>query len=76
MSEQQDTMQDIARQVRIALDGGDLSAFSDLLDPDVRWGAPDARQPSCRNRGPGPHLVPAREGLGSPGQRQRSRRRR
>jgi ketosteroid isomerase-like protein len=50
MSEQQDTMQDIARQVRIALDGGDLSAFSDLLDPDVRWGAPDARQPSCRNR--------------------------
>jgi ketosteroid isomerase-like protein len=50
MSEQQDAMQDIARQVRIALDGGDLSSFSDLLDPDVRWGAPDAEQPSCRNR--------------------------
>ncbi len=50
MSEQQDAMQDIARQVRIALDGGNLSSFSDLLDPDVRWGAPDAEHPSCRNR--------------------------
>jgi len=50
MSEQQDAMQDIARQVRIALDGGDISSFSDLLDPDVRWGAPDAEQPTCRNR--------------------------
>ncbi len=33
MSGQQDAMQEIARQVRIALDGGDISSFSDLLDP-------------------------------------------
>jgi SnoaL-like domain len=50
MSEQLESMESLARQVRIALSGADLSAFSHLLDPDVRWGAPDARVPSCRNR--------------------------
>ena len=50
MSEQQEAMEDIAQQVRIALEAADLSAFSDLLDPDVHWGAPDARRPSCKNR--------------------------
>ena len=44
------TMDELARQVRTALDGGDLSSFRSLLDPDVTWGAPGARQPSCRNR--------------------------
>ena len=43
-------MEALAQQVRIALESADVSAFSDLLDPDVRWGAPDARRPSCRNR--------------------------
>jgi len=28
----------------------DPSAFADLLDPDVTWGAPGARNPSCKNR--------------------------
>jgi ketosteroid isomerase-like protein len=50
MSEHQDAMHDIARQVRVALDGGDISSFADLLDPDVRWGAPDAKRPTCKNR--------------------------
>ena len=50
MSEQLESMESLARQVRIALSGADLSAFSHLLDPDLRWGAPDARVPSCRNR--------------------------
>jgi ketosteroid isomerase-like protein len=40
----------IAGQVHAALGAGDLSAFSHLLSPDVTWGAPDAKQPTCRNR--------------------------
>ena len=28
----------------------DLSAFTELLDPDVTWGAPGARNPTCKNR--------------------------
>jgi ketosteroid isomerase-like protein len=43
-------MEDVAQQVRIALQAADLSAFSDLLDPDVHWGAPDAHRPTCKNR--------------------------
>jgi ketosteroid isomerase-like protein len=45
-----DAMESVARQVRTALESADLSAFGDLLDPDVRWGAPDATVPACRNR--------------------------
>jgi hypothetical protein len=45
-----ESVEDVARQVRVALGSADLSAFSELLDPDVRWGAPGARKPSCRNR--------------------------
>jgi hypothetical protein len=40
----------VAQQVRIAPEAADLSAFSDLLDPEVHWGAPDARRPACKNR--------------------------
>lgn len=43
-------MEAIAAQVRIALEAADLSAFSELLDPYVHWGAPDARRPACQNR--------------------------
>jgi ketosteroid isomerase-like protein len=50
MSEQREVMEAMAQQVRLALEAADLSAFSDLLDPDVHWGAPGARRPSCRNR--------------------------
>jgi len=50
MPEDHHAMQHIAQQVRVALEGADLTAYGDLLDPDVRWGAPDARQPACRNR--------------------------
>jgi hypothetical protein len=48
--EQRDAMEAMARQVRAALVSADLSAFSHLLDPDVHWGAPDARRPTCQNR--------------------------
>jgi hypothetical protein len=50
MSESHEAMARIAEQVRIALDAADVSAFSDLLDPDVHWGPPDARRPTCKNR--------------------------
>ena len=50
MSEQREAMEVIAQQVRIALEAADLSSFSDLLDPDVHWGPPDARRPTCKNR--------------------------
>jgi ketosteroid isomerase-like protein len=43
-------METLAAQVRLALDAADLEAFEELLDPDVTWGAPDARRPTCRNR--------------------------
>jgi ketosteroid isomerase-like protein len=40
----------IAQQVVAALAAADLSAFSDLLDPRVRWGAPDDPSPPCQSR--------------------------
>ena len=36
--------------VRKALAAEDLSAFADLLDPAVTWGAPGARNPTCKSR--------------------------
>jgi hypothetical protein len=44
------TAESIAGQVRAALGSADLAGFSDLLDPDVQWGAPDDPRPTCRNR--------------------------
>jgi ketosteroid isomerase-like protein len=41
---------DLALRVRAALEAADPAAFRDLLDPDVTWGAPGARRPSCSNR--------------------------
>jgi hypothetical protein len=43
-------MDEIAGLVRNALVAEDLSAFAELLDPAVTWGAPGARNPSCKNR--------------------------
>lgn len=50
MANEDDAIAGLAAQVRIALNAADLSAFEDLLDPDVRWGAPDDPSPSCKNR--------------------------
>jgi hypothetical protein len=47
MSEEAESMERVARQVRIALETADLSAFGDILDPNVRWGAPGA---PCQSR--------------------------
>ncbi len=43
-------MDEIAVLVRNALAAEDVSAFIALLDPAVTWGAPGARNPSCKNR--------------------------
>jgi hypothetical protein len=40
----------LARRVRVALESADLSQFAELLDPNVRWGAPDDPNPSCESR--------------------------
>jgi hypothetical protein len=50
MPEQPDVMGMLAQQVSVALDAADLSAFAELLDPDVQWGPPDQSPPTCRNR--------------------------
>jgi len=50
MPEDGPSMEDLARQVRAALEAADLASFRELLDPDVTWGAPGARRPACRNR--------------------------
>jgi ketosteroid isomerase-like protein len=43
-------MDELAEQVKQALVAEDVSAFAELLDPDVTWGAPGARHPTCQNR--------------------------
>jgi hypothetical protein len=43
-------MDELAAQVRKALAAEDVSAFADLLDGNVTWGAPGARNPTCKNR--------------------------
>jgi ketosteroid isomerase-like protein len=43
-------MDEVAALVRQALLTEDVRAFAELLDPDVTWGAPGARNPSCKNR--------------------------
>ena len=50
MSEHSASMQGLAKQVRAALESTDLSAFSDLLDPNVRWGPPGDQSPPCQSR--------------------------
>ena len=50
MTEQPEGTARVAQQVRAALEAADLSAFGDLLDAEVQWGAPGAPFPVCRNR--------------------------
>jgi ketosteroid isomerase-like protein len=40
----------IEGRIKVALESADLAAIKDLLDPDVRWGAPDDPAPGCQNR--------------------------
>jgi hypothetical protein len=40
MPEAPDGVEELAGQLRIALETEDLSDFAHLLDPKVRWGSP------------------------------------
>jgi RimJ/RimL family protein N-acetyltransferase/ketosteroid isomerase-like protein len=51
VAEQTDVAQLIARRISQALATADLSAYADLLHPDVRWGAPGDPAPPCQSRG-------------------------
>lgn len=44
------TLEDLADAVRAALGDGNLDAYQELLDPDVRWGPPDDPEWGCKNR--------------------------
>jgi ketosteroid isomerase-like protein len=50
MPEDPESMARVSRQVRMALEAADLSAFSDILDPNVRWGPPGDPSPPCQSR--------------------------
>ena len=41
---------ELAEQVRLALESEDLAGFAGLLDPDVRWAAPGDDVYGCHNR--------------------------
>jgi RimJ/RimL family protein N-acetyltransferase/ketosteroid isomerase-like protein len=43
-------MDQLAAQVRSALEAADLDAYADLLDRGVRWGPPGDPVPPCRSR--------------------------
>lgn len=43
-------MDEIAAVIRRALASEDLAAFTELLEPNVTWGAPGARNPGCKDR--------------------------
>jgi ketosteroid isomerase-like protein len=49
MAEPESTEQ-LAARIEAALAANDVNAMADLLDPNVRWGAPDDPTPSCQNR--------------------------
>jgi RimJ/RimL family protein N-acetyltransferase/ketosteroid isomerase-like protein len=40
----------VAQRVKAAFEAADLSAFGELLDPGVQWGAPGAPSPVCTDR--------------------------
>ncbi len=50
MPEPAESMDQVAMQVSVALQAANLSGFSDLLDPNVRWGPPGDKSPPCKNR--------------------------
>ncbi len=43
-------LDDLASKVEVVLNSADLSAFSQLLDPNVTWGPPGDQVSGCHNR--------------------------
>ena len=50
MSNHSDSIDEVVAELRVAIESKDLAAFSDLLAPDVTWGPPGAKTPTCRNK--------------------------
>lgn len=50
MSNRSHSIDEVVEELRIAIESQDLAAFSDLLDPNVTWGAPGASSPTCRSK--------------------------
>lgn len=50
MAENPESMEQLACQVKVALETADLATFSHLLDANVRWGPPGDTTPPCQNR--------------------------
>jgi ketosteroid isomerase-like protein len=48
--EHPESMEHLARDVRVALESAELVAFRDLLHTDVQWGPPGDTSPRCQNR--------------------------
>jgi ketosteroid isomerase-like protein len=44
------SMDEVAVLVRQAMATEDLAAFTELLDPNVTWGAPGSHNPTCQSR--------------------------
>jgi len=44
------TAETIAEPLRAAYEASDLAAIAALLSPDVTWGAPEQKNPTCKNR--------------------------
>ncbi len=50
MSEDSRSINQVARELRLALETADLSIFGDLLDEKVTWGPPGDPSPPCRSK--------------------------
>lgn len=46
-----DSLDELARRLRAAMDAADVEALGELLDPKVTWGPPDDEVSGCHNRG-------------------------
>jgi len=50
MVEASKSTDDVAHELRLALETADLSMFGELLDDNVTWGPPDVEPAPCQNR--------------------------
>ncbi len=49
MSNEPETIDNIAASIRTAINGGDLRPFRDVLHPNVTWSAPEDASPTCQS---------------------------
>ncbi len=49
MAQSPESVEQIAEQLKRALESADLTEFADLLDPQVHWGPPGDPSPPCQS---------------------------